>query len=155
MTVANVGNQAGLLAKLKHEWQSADGEIEVETVEEEGVVNSDLTVGADVTSVSSLRANASMSLLGVKFYGQGFVLNAADAAYLSATSSRPLIKHFVGGQDLTQRPRELSVVDANGLDIEDLISTYPDAYQHLWLNVKPERDHNPREGEAIALVVVW
>ncbi|AHJ99396.1 class I SAM-dependent DNA methyltransferase [Hymenobacter swuensis] len=149
MTVAQLGAQAGTLASLKREWQSSDGDIDVEVTETEGVINSDLSIGADVTSVAALQANESMSLLGVKFYGQGFVLNNTDAERLAATSSQPLIKNFVGGQDLTQRPRELSVIDATGLTSDELISKYPDAYQHLWLNVKPERDHNPRESRRI------
>lgn len=147
LTVAQAGNMPGTLATVLREYNGDDGTTEVEFAETEGLINADLSVGAEVATALLLRANADIAFLGVKFYGQGFVLGAAEAEALTATSSATLVKLFVSGQDLTQRPRGLSVVDATGLTAEDLAEQYPQAYQRLLLYVKPERDHNPREAK--------
>ena len=147
LTVAQAGSKPGTLATVLREYTGDDGTTEVEFNETEGLINADLSVGADVAAAQSLRASADIAFLGVKFYGQGFVLGANDTEALAATSSAPLVKRFVSGQDLTQLPRGLSVLDATGLTAEDLIDQYPQAYQRLLLYVKPERDHNPREAK--------
>nr|WP_262903486.1 DNA methyltransferase [Hymenobacter psoromatis] len=145
MTVAQRGIHNGIHATVVSEIPVEDDAIEVVIVESEGLINSDLSLGADVTTAFVLQANQNVSFVGVKFYGKGFELDQTEAASLSATSSQPLVKPFVSGQDLTKTPRRRSVIDAFGLTLEEMVSKYPDAYQWLWLHVKPARDHNPRE----------
>jgi hypothetical protein len=147
MTVAERGQKQGRLVTVTKETPAEDGAIDVELNESEGQVNSDLTIGADVTATAVLKSNEGLCYLGVKLYGKGFILNADEAAVLSATSSNPLVKRFISGQDLTQKDRNLFVVDADRMTLDELTSKHPDAFQRLFLQVKPERDHNPREAK--------
>ncbi|WP_139923201.1 DNA methyltransferase [Hymenobacter sp. DG01] len=147
MTVAQRGSSVGRLLNVTKEHAANDETVEVEFIEQEGIINSDLSVGADLTSAKVLESNSSLCFLGVKFYGQGFVLDKATAKSLESTSSKSLVKRFVGGQDLVKSPRGLHVIDATGYTTSDLTTQFPDAYQRLLTHVKPERDHNPRESK--------
>ncbi len=149
MTVAERGQKQGRLVTVTKETPAEDGAIDVELNESEGQVNSDLTIGADVTATTVLKSNEGLCYLGVKLYGKGFILNADEAAVLTATSSNPLVKRFISGQDLTQKDRNLFVVDADRMTLDELTSKHPDAFQRLFLQVKPERDHNPREAKRV------
>ena len=141
-------SNAGVLLAVKHEVAIDDEEASSLTFDEiVGHINADLSIGADVTGTEVLLSNAGLSFLGVKFYGQGFVLNPEQSERLNLTSSKDLIKKFISGQDLVKIPRGLSVIDATGFTTSDLIERYPDAYDRLLLYVKPERDYNPRESK--------
>jgi hypothetical protein len=147
MTVAVPGSTQGRLLAVTKEQSTDDGTVEVAFTDQEGIINADLSVGADVTSTKVLLSNSGLCFLGVKFYGQGFVIDKTATDALKQTSSASLIKRFIGGQDLVKTPRGLHVVDATGFTTDDLTLRFPDAYQRLLLHVKPERDHNPRESK--------
>jgi hypothetical protein len=147
MTVAQRGSSTGRLLTVINERATSDETVEVDFAEQEGVINSDLSVGADVTITRILESNSGLCFLGVKFYGQGFVIDNLTTKALESTSSRNLIKRFIGGQDLVKSPRGLHVIDATGYTTDELTQQFPDAYQRLLMHVKPERDHNPRESK--------
>lgn len=149
MTVAERGAFPGKLLSVVKESIVDDESVEVEVAATEGIINSDLTIGADVTSAMLLEANKNLSYIGVKFYGLGFILPPADAATFDGSSSSILVKRFVGGQDLTQEPRGLYVIDTDDLSLNAMTTEYPDILNWLALHVKPERDHNPREAKRI------
>ncbi|WP_083322225.1 class I SAM-dependent DNA methyltransferase [Hymenobacter lapidarius] len=149
MTVAERGQKQGRLVTVTKETPAEDGAIDVELNDSEGQINSDLTIGADVTATTVLKSNEGLCYLGVKLYGKGFILNNEEAASLTATSSKPLVKRFISGQDLTQKDRNLFVVDADKMTLDELTTKHPDAFQRLFLQVKPERDHNPREAKRV------
>ncbi|MBD2723143.1 class I SAM-dependent DNA methyltransferase [Hymenobacter armeniacus] len=143
-TVVELGKRPGLLATVIREQTGKEEDaIEVELTETSGVINADLTSGADVAGVAALLANDKLAYLGVKLYGSGFILSPEEAASLKTTSSAAIVRRYVSGQDLTQKLRGLSVIDTDGLSLDDLTGKYPDALQRLLLYVKPERDHNP------------
>lgn len=52
------------------------------------------------------------------------------------------IKPYRNGKDLTDKPRNLFVIDCYGLTEEEVKTKYPALYQHLLIHVKPERDAN-------------
>jgi hypothetical protein len=138
----------GTLLTIKHESATSDEEANDLTFNSfTGYINADLSVGADVTGTNVLLSNDKLSFLGVKFYGQGFILEGDQVEKLSQTNSKQLIKRFISGQDLAKLPRGLSVIDATGFTTSELTELYPDAYDRLLLYVKPERDHNPRESK--------
>ena len=56
-----------------------------------------------------------------------------------------LIRPYISGRDITKLKRALYTVDSDKLTLQQLESNYPVAYQYLLLNVKPDRDQNPRK----------
>jgi hypothetical protein len=141
------GQQLGKLVTVSKEFITEDGSADVELSELDGDIHSDLTIGADITTAIPLKSNDSLCYLGVKLYGLGFIVKPDIAENFSNGTSKPLIKRFVSGQDLTQKDRNLFVIDADGISLGDLMSKHSDAAQHLLLHVKPERDHNPRKAK--------
>ncbi len=114
--------------------------------EVKGKLNSDLTVGTDVTSLQSLQANAKLSLRGMTYMGAGFILDPNEAKYFISLGSiyESVIKPYLSGRDLVSRPRGVYAIDLFGWEIEDVRSRLPAIYQHLLMTVKPIRDRDNR-----------
>jgi hypothetical protein len=55
-----------------------------------------------------------------------------------------VVHPYRNGRDLTDRPRNVMVMDLFGLTEEQVRKTYPALYQHLLQTVKPEREQNNR-----------
>lgn len=147
MTVAARGKPEGQLAKIVHEdgLQTDNPHLVVES--QRGTINPDLSVGADVTSTVPLRANEGLSCNGMMLAGQGFKLTKADAEKIVADDGSDawrVVRPYVGGGELLQRPRSTFVIDLFGLTESEARTTYPRAYMHVLEKVKPERDLNRR-----------
>jgi hypothetical protein len=146
MTVAEAGSREGLLLRVESE-QPGEGEgaAKVEFVERRGHINPDLSVGPNISVAAALRANVGISATGVKLHGAGFIVTPAEARDLGLgvlPGLDQLIRHYRNGRDITSKPRGVMVIDLDGLEIENIRSTYPRVYQHLLTTVKPERDVN-------------
>jgi hypothetical protein len=72
-------------------------------------------------------------------FGAGFIVTNEEATALGDPS---IIRNYRNGRDLTDRPRGVKVIDAFGLDLNQLRSRYPKVFQWLLERVKPERDAN-------------
>jgi hypothetical protein len=146
MTVAAPGRMSGYVQDVRDVVTGDDGEVEVAVAHTGfGFVSSDLRTGASTAQASALLANSRVAFWGVKFYGDGFIVDAATARNLSLGDDKPsLARPFVSGRILTGVRREAFVIDCDGLTVADLRGTYPSTYQHLLMHVKPVRDHNPR-----------
>jgi hypothetical protein len=147
MTVAAAGTHEGRLFEVTKEEGLDTDEPNVELHETRGRINSDLTVGADVTALSPLKANAFLSSRGVVLRGAGFIITAAEAEHLGLgkrTGSENHIRNYRNGRDLTGTPRRVMVIDLFGLEADEIRKRFPEIYQHILATVKPERDHNPR-----------
>jgi hypothetical protein len=146
--VAGAG-QPGTLAEVIREVTVAGEEAPaVELGEQVGVLNADLTVGADVSSAQQLRANAELANVGVGLYGAGFMVTETQADELGRKRRPGLaeyIKPYVNGRDLAQKPRGMLAIDLFGLSEEQVLAYYPEVYQHVLEQVKPERDQNNRD----------
>ena len=59
----------------------------VELSEMHGTINSDLTIGADLTLSVELAANGFICSPGVKLHGDGFIVTPAEAAHLGLGQS--------------------------------------------------------------------
>ena len=147
MTAAVQGNVDGTLLEVLSE-----GGIDTDTPEivlsaRTGKINSNLTIGADITATASLRANDGICHDGVKLHGKGFRITSAEAA-LVGLGRRPgaetVIRRYVNGRDLNQHSRGVMVIDLFGLSAEQARDQFPEAYQHVLERVKPERDNNKR-----------
>jgi hypothetical protein len=146
MTVGERGQSEGVLASVVSETGGGPAGAEVDFSFVRGPINADLTVGADVSAVEPLKANEDISFWGVKFYGSGFILTGEEREGLFAgTPSYEIVRPYVGGRDLTGKPRNRYVIDADTLTVDELRDRYPEAYAHLLDHVKPVRDENPRK----------
>ena len=139
------GSGVGRLLTVTGEQPGPEGEVLVTLTEQRGLIHADLSVGVNTSDLQTLQANKGLACPGVQLSGQGFVLSPAQAASMRLTSSAPLVKRYLTGRDLAQTMRDQFVIDTIGLDCNDLLTRYPDAYQWLYDRVKPERDLNPRE----------
>ncbi|WP_299820204.1 DNA methyltransferase [uncultured Pontibacter sp.] len=146
MTVAELNATSGRLDKIINEYP---GEVEGKVIfsESYGSINSDLTLGADVTSAVTLDSNSNISSVGMGLYGAGFLLNPIEAKAMGYGEDPKInehIKPYLNGKDLTQNSRDLYVIDLYGLTESQARQKFPQLYQHVLNNVKPERDQNNR-----------
>jgi hypothetical protein len=103
------------------------------------VIHADLRTGVDVNAVAGLKANAGISSLGVKLHGDGFIVSPEKYA---AWGRPDVVRPYMNGKDLMDRPRGLCVIDLYGLCEEDVKRLHPHIWQHIYDTVKPERDQN-------------
>jgi hypothetical protein len=160
MSVCEAGSKEGVLREVVHESALDTDAPIVDFQESIGTINSDLTIGHDVTSARPLRANDGICSPGVKLHGDGFIVTRQEAAYLGLGRRKGLEKHireYRNGRDLTSRPRGVLVIDLFGCDSEEVRQRFPEVYQHVKLEVKEKivrtdekedkvgRDWNSRE----------
>lgn len=147
MTVASQGRNDGVLREVIAEAGLDSDEPRLDFKEVRGRINSDLSVGADVTATAKLLACAGMAHDGVKLHGAGFILGQGEAEHLGLGTRDGLeryIRPYRNGRDLTAHSRDLKVIDLFGVSAEAVRRSYPEVYQHLLDTVKPERDRNNR-----------
>ncbi|WP_298127164.1 DNA methyltransferase [Brevundimonas sp.] len=147
MTTARAGSHDGVLREVVAEAGLDTDEPSLAFQSKEGRVNSDLTVGVDVTRAAPLLANEGLCSPGVKLHGSGFIVTPEEAAHLGLGRRPGLDRHirsYRNGRDLTSRSRGVMVIDLFGLSAEEARRDYPEVYQHLLTKVKPERDANNR-----------
>ena len=144
MTVCAKGTTPGTLATVVSEAPLADGYNAVLKTEE-GIITPTLTLGADLTKIKPLRANAGLCGRGVMLTGRGFMVTPEQAKSLGLGSVKDLEKHvhsLCNGKDLTGNPRGLLVLDMGGLSEQEVQQQFPAVYQWLTEKVKPERLQN-------------
>jgi hypothetical protein len=144
MTVAMKGKAAGQHWSVADESNAPDHVVYTERV---GQISSDLRTGADVTGTVALKANEKLASRGVPLHGKGFLIEAEQVPFIGQRASPDLpeiVAPYRNGRDLANRPRGLWAIDTYGLSEVQLRSQYPNAYQHLLMHVKPERDQNKR-----------
>jgi hypothetical protein len=147
MTVGQAGARDGVLWEVLSEAGLDTDAPDIEFVRRPGKINSDLTVGVDVTKAVALMANEGLSSPGVKLHGAGFIVTPQEAELLGLGRRPDLERHiraYRNGRDLTAHPRGVMVIDLFGLTAEAVRRGYPEVYQHLVEAVKPERDANSR-----------
>jgi len=159
MTVGVAGEQAGQLRQVTKEVSSEDREArEVQLSQRGGKVFADLTIGADVASAESLRANEGISSPGVKLHGAGFIVKPEEAAALGVGEEEGLervIRDYRNGRDLTQKPRGVKVIDLFGLKADEVRERYPTVYQWVRERVKPERDAKAHTKDGAGYAKLW
>ena len=96
-------------------------------------------------SIKPLRANSNMCFQGVVPAGDGFKLEAEDLLDFKAEDLSPyVLRKYILGKDLVQRPSERKIIDFFGLSEVDARESYPALYQRLLNRVLPERRENKR-----------
>jgi very-short-patch-repair endonuclease len=113
-----------------------------------GKIFANLQSGADISSVSKLKANECLSCRGVEIRGSGFLLSKEQATQLGydpKIKEPNAIKKYLNGRDLVSTSRDLYVIDLFGLTENQIQEEYPAIYQWVFERVKPERDVNRRQ----------
>jgi len=148
MTVSTVGHHEGIRLEVVDKKEVEDGEHLISTTTQSGLLASNLQSGPNLTAISPLPSNRSLSNRGFGLFGSGFIVTPQEASILQSSSKpeqSPIIHDYRNGKDLTNKPREVQVIDAFGLSAEELAEYHPGIFQHLLSTVKPERDKNKRE----------
>ncbi|WP_313900782.1 DNA methyltransferase [Methylobacterium sp. J-077] len=143
MTVVEAGTRDGVLREVIQEEGLDTDQPTVELDERVGTINSDLTVGVDLSATKPLRANEGLSSRGMSLHGAGFIVTPEKATSLGLGRRSGLERHirpYRNGRDLTARPRGVMVIDLFGLSAEEVRSRFPEVYQHVLTTVKPERE---------------
>jgi len=143
MTVAHTGSGFGQLKEVTREDALDTDAPKVDLRTAFGRIHADLTVGANVSAAKPLMANDRIASPGVKLHGDGFIVSPTIANSLGLSTRPGLTAHirpYLNGRDLTQTSRGMMVIDLWGLSEVDVRARYPEVYQHLLENVKPQRD---------------
>ncbi len=145
ITVAQSGASEGRVNFVVSERETGHLEKEVELIEKTGKVHADLSIGANVASALGLKANQAVSSFGMMLAGAGFIISPEKAEEIGLGKISELnerIRPYRNGKDLTAKPRGVMLIDMFQLSEADVRAKFPEVYQHLVLNVKPERDQN-------------
>ena len=145
MTVAEAGPGEGVRLELVGESELDSDEPQLEFRRLEGRINSDLSVGVDLTRALPLLANRGLCSPGVKLHGAGFIVSLEQAKALGLGRRSGLevyIRPYRNGRDIVQQPRDAWVIDLYPLPADQVRARFPEVYQHLLATVKPHRDTN-------------
>jgi hypothetical protein len=120
---------------------SPDGVPGVKLFPKAGKINSNLSVGVDVSIAQQLSANQGLCGQGVIVLGDGFLLNEEECQTLCEVEPeiRPRIKAYMNGKDLLYTSRGLRILDLYGLGEKELRASYPHTYQRIYDLVRPGR----------------
>lgn len=148
MTVGQAGHHIGRLLESVSESDLNTDQPQVELAERVGIIRSNFEIGADMSAAGPLLSNEGLSSRGVSLHGSGFIVTPNEAVALGLGSIAGLEKYirpYRNGRDLTAIPRGVLVIDLFGLGAKELQKQFPAVYQHVYEQVKPERDQNNRE----------
>ena len=147
MTVAQAGAHDGILLEVVGEEGLTTDDPIVSTIEFEGTINSDLTIGTNSTSIAPLLSNQGLSARGVGLFGDKFLVSVNQAAHLGLGKRAGLEGVFRlhrNGRDLVQTPRSLLAIDLFGFSEKEVRVQFPELYQYVLENLKLHREHNRR-----------
>lgn len=144
MTAGSAGTRLGRLATVTHERKAADGMSHDVSLElRMGIILPNLRIGANITSAMTLKANEGLASRGVQLIGSGFIITPEQMEQFCLGSSNDAnnhLRHYRNGSDLTDKPREVMVIDLYGLTDDEVRNKYPRIYQYVFDHVKNVRD---------------
>lgn len=142
MTVAQSGSDDGELREVVGESGLDTDEPTLAFSPKWGRVNPDLSVGADVANAHPLLANRGLAHQGIIPVGEGFRLDLCDLRALRLDPERlpPVVRPYLNGRDLVQRPETRFIIDLFGFGQAEARRLYPDLFSIVLERVKPQRD---------------
>ena len=158
MSVGTLQTGAGALLTSAAESPVGDGAIDVTLIVKHGVIHADLTTGANVAAAGPLQGNAYISSPGVKLHGAGFIVTREEAKQLGLGRIATLERHirdYRNGRDLTDRPRNVLIIDLFGLTVEEVRIRFPEVYQWVLERVRPERDAKGQTKDGAGYARLW
>ena len=145
MTTIARGKQPGTLVTLANE-RRVKRETVFELASATGIIQVDLSIGAEVASATPLKSNLGLSWMGVKMSGEEFRIDRQRReAFLSAGFPAERLPRVLAGSDVNDPPAEWYAVDCFRMDEDELKTSYPSVYQYLTDYVRPNRDQNDRD----------
>ncbi|MGB3308719.1 MAG: DNA methyltransferase [Nodosilinea sp.] len=142
MTACETGKGDGKLALITRERSDNEsGDSTIKFTSQEGLIYSDLSIGANLLSAVPLKSNSSLAGIGVMLGNDGFVVEDSD----NFSNDSPVIHPITNGRDLMTKSRGLKVIDFYGMTIDKAKQKAPYEFQKILLRVKPERDLNKRK----------
>ncbi len=145
MTVGVKGNRDGVVYNVVSEKMEDRGYYTILSENDFGKIQSDLSVGVNVDKIKPLKSNSGLYHSGVSVAGDGFIITKEKAAELGLGRIKGLEKYihpYLSGMDIATKSRNLMIIDLYGLSELDVKQKYPEVYQWLLKEVKPERDKN-------------
>lgn len=147
MTVVERGHVFGIIEQVIAEHSRGSGHEDrvMQTVRRSGVIHADLSVGVDVTAARELTANCGLCSVGMKTIGSAFQVDSATATTLGLGRDPGLaryIRPYMNGREFAATRTDKYVIDLFGLSEAEVRTRFPDVYQYLALNAKPERALN-------------
>jgi type II restriction/modification system DNA methylase subunit YeeA len=109
-------------------------------------INSSLTTTVDISKAVRLLANKNISFQGVIPVGKGFYIKSEQAEKWieNDLKNKEVLKLSSSASDLTDNPQGKPsrwIIDFNNMSLEDA-SEYKLPFEHIKVNVKPEREIN-------------
>jgi len=143
MTVGVPGTHEGDLFTVVEEKPADEGAVAVKLSAQRGVIQADLTVGADVIGTVELEANRGIGIKGFELGSQGFLIPADEAKSMLARkpSLSAYLKPYMNGDDLTDGRCHRFVIDFHGLDEVAARST-GELYQYVLTRVRADKAQN-------------
>lgn len=148
MTVAEKGDQEGVLAEVVSEAGLNTDTPRVVLEKREGAIESQLKIGPDFSKLRQLSANNELGIKGFMPYGRGFVIDKQQRDELIQRDTPKVeffLKKYVNGRDIAQKSRGNFVIDFHGVEIKYIMSNFPATYSYILEKIKPERDGNKME----------
>ncbi len=139
MTVGAAGSHEGLLRDVVREAALDTDEPRIVFENRVGKINSDLSVGVDVTNLPKLIANKGLAHKGFQLNGDGFIVKENFDYYIELGDR---LKKYYIGSDINTRDRGFYVIDLFDLQRDFVRNKYPRSYQRVAEMVKPEREKN-------------
>ncbi|MGO7636717.1 class I SAM-dependent DNA methyltransferase [Rhizobium leguminosarum] len=142
MTVAQAGKRDGVLMEV-----TAEEGVETDSPiilfnELNGRVNSDLSVGVDLTQTEKLTSNAGLSSNGVLLAGRDFLLEKRELPLIGGEAAlrEELVRPYINGRELIAGRGNRLIIDVGHFGAAELRSQFPAIYQRLATTVKTERE---------------
>ena len=110
-------------------------------------INADLTAGADLTQAKPLAENRNIAFQGIGKVGNFDILEAVAGEMLAKPNphgkpNSDVIRRWINGTDITQRPRDVWVIDF-GVDMPQTeAALYEAPFEYVKEKVMPERIKN-------------
>lgn len=144
MSVAAKAPTAALIGAVVDERKTRSAELDLVRVDEHRAeaIHADLSTGAQVLSAVPLKANDGLSFQGITLVGEGFRLERDEVVALGyrPESLPSVLRRYLIGRDIVQRPIERYVIDFDGLTEANARGSHPALFEHVVTKVKPQRD---------------
>jgi hypothetical protein len=138
VTVSTINWVNGLQASPKPARARLDGRLVTS-------INSRLRAGRERDEPAPSSAARGYGHIGVKLYGDGFILTPEEARRLTSKSSHNsrVIAPYIGGEEINRSPRQSfhrHVIDFGDRSLEAAVAEWPELLDIVRDRVKPQRD---------------
>lgn len=107
-------------------------------------IHADLTTGVDVTQANVLDENRHLAFMGIIRVGPFELTKSQAQKMLQANACNgDVVKRWVRGRDITDRPQEMWIIDFGLMDLQKA-QTYAEPFAYVKKHVKPKRDKAKR-----------